>query len=91
MATWGGSTFDPLMFAADRGSHHLSVLRFLRGDFSPLRLITDSPDLDHLSVPLMVIGGGAVWLACWLIVEIFVYGRARKTQPRADAAQSTFF
>ena len=33
---WGPSTFRPLIFAAQRSSHHLSIYRFLNGHYSPL-------------------------------------------------------
>ncbi|WP_165221260.1 glycosyltransferase 87 family protein [Aquisphaera insulae] len=33
---WGPSTFRPIVFAAQRPSHHLSIFRFLNGRYSPL-------------------------------------------------------
>jgi len=43
---WGPSTFRPLIFAAGRESHHLSIYRFLKGYYSPLRRfkINENPD-----------------------------------------------
>jgi len=61
VAAWGSSTFYPLLHAAQRPSKGLSIFRFLRGAYSPLRLFTDSPDADFLSGPLMVAAGGAVF------------------------------
>ncbi|HMF37013.1 MAG TPA: glycosyltransferase 87 family protein, partial [Isosphaeraceae bacterium] len=44
---WGPSTFRPLIFAAERSSHHLSIYRFLKGPCSPLRWIDLNEDADQ--------------------------------------------
>ena len=44
---WGPSTFRPLIFAAERSSHHLSIYRFLKGPYSPLRWIDLNEDADQ--------------------------------------------
>lgn len=43
---WGPSTFRPLIFAAERSSHHLSIYRFLKGPYSPLRWLDIVDNLD---------------------------------------------
>lgn len=58
---WGASTFDPLLFSMDRGSKSLSIFRFLRGELSPLRFLMESPNLDPLSTPVLIFGGGLVF------------------------------
>jgi hypothetical protein len=63
---WGESTLHPLAFGAERPSKWLSIFRFLRGPYSPLGLVMDEPNADALSMPAMVIFGGAVWLTCWV-------------------------
>ncbi len=62
LALWGTSTFRPLLFAAQRGSHHLSIWRFLKGVYSPLGWIGLREDLDGLA-PLAMLGALAwTWL-----------------------------
>jgi hypothetical protein len=63
--TWGSSTFRPLTFAAKRGSNLLSIFRFLKGHYSPLRLIWESPNLDRLATPCLAVAGLAVFAWCW--------------------------
>lgn len=59
---WGTSALTFPFLAADQESKLLSIFQFLRGDYSPLRLLTDEPNLDRLSVPLLVIAGALlVW------------------------------
>ena len=62
---WGPSTFRPLAFAATRGSNLLSIFRFLRGAYSPLRPFLDDPDVDSLAMPCLVVAGGSVFAWCW--------------------------
>ena len=59
---WGTSALTFPFLAADQESKLLSIFQFLRGDYSPLQLLTDEPNLDRLSVPLLVIAGALlVW------------------------------
>jgi hypothetical protein len=51
---WGNDLFHPLQMGYDRQSKMLSIFSFLRGRASPLRLFTDNPNLDWLSVYLCV-------------------------------------
>ena len=62
---WGPSTFRPLTLATTRGSSLLSIFRFLRGAYSPLRLFWDAPDVDFLSMPCLVVAGASVFAWCW--------------------------
>jgi len=43
---WGPATFRPMLFAAGRSSHHLSIYRFLKGSYSPLQWLNlhENPD-----------------------------------------------
>lgn len=59
---WGRSTFYPLSFAARRSSTYLSIFRFLRGQFSPVRQLGISTDLDFLSLPLLA---ASLLIALW--------------------------
>ena len=61
-ALWGPGVLHALEFAAERPSKLMSVFRFLRGSLSPLRFVTPEPDLDFLSVPLVVACGFLVWV-----------------------------
>lgn len=52
---WGTSTFRPLFFASERGSSLISVWRYLRGNHSPLILMTGHPiNLDRWAMPVMM-------------------------------------
>jgi uncharacterized membrane protein len=44
---WGPSTFRPLLFAARRSTHHLSIYRFLNGRYSPLKWLDPHPGVDQ--------------------------------------------
>ncbi len=72
---WGTSTFRPLTFAATRGSNLLSIFRFLRGSFSPLRWVVAHPNVDRLSLPTLAIAGGTVFALC--VKRRVAPGRAR--------------
>jgi hypothetical protein len=54
---WGPSTLTAILLPAHQGSDLFSVFRFARGSYSPLRLVTDSPNLDVASVPMLVAAG----------------------------------
>lgn len=58
---WGPSVFRPFGFAAGRGSTFASIFRFLRGEWSPLRLLADRPDLDRFAGPALLLGGLALF------------------------------
>jgi hypothetical protein len=58
---WGPSVFRPFGFAAGRGSTFASIFRFLRGEWSPLRLVTDRPNLDRFAGPSLLLGGLALF------------------------------
>jgi hypothetical protein len=62
-ALWGTSAFKPLSFAAQRESRLLSIFQFLRGDYSPLRLVTDAPNVDWLSKILLAVAMTALLAA----------------------------
>jgi hypothetical protein len=53
---WGASIFDPILWAHERPSKHLSIFRFLRGSLSP------TPNLDGFSGPCTL---GAVLAVLW--------------------------
>lgn len=63
---WGVSTIHPLLFATERVSKLVSIFRFLRGEMSPLHLFTESPNVDFLSLPLMVLVGGLLFIIAWI-------------------------
>jgi hypothetical protein len=54
---WGTSTFTAIFLSGRQKSDLFSIFRFARGSYSPLRLFTDSPNLDAASVPLLVLAG----------------------------------
>ena len=60
IVTWGDSPLTPLMFAATRVSKTFSIFRFLGGNASPLQAWT--MNVDHLSLPAMVLAGGTVFI-----------------------------
>ena len=64
-AVWGMSTFSPVLFAASRHSKLLSIFRFLRGDYSPLHLFADNPNLDAYSFPAMILFLSIVLYFVW--------------------------
>ncbi|KAA3663511.1 MAG: DUF2029 domain-containing protein [Chloroflexi bacterium] len=51
---WGSNMRLPFQWAAERHSKILSIYRFLRGEFSPLRIVVENPNLDGLSVYLSI-------------------------------------
>ena len=61
---WGEGVLRPLSFAATRGSNLLSIYRFLRGAYSPLRWVSESPNLDGIATPVMVVALALVWGYC---------------------------
>jgi hypothetical protein len=65
-AIWGTSTFRPLTFAATRESSLLSILRFLRGSYSPLRWFMASSDLDAMATPFLIVTLLRAWTWCRL-------------------------
>lgn len=52
---WAESTFNPILFAAERESKMLSVFAFLRGRWSPLHTFWTDPNVDFLAAPLLII------------------------------------
>ena len=62
---WGPSTFRPLIFAAGRSSHHLSIYRFLKGYYSPLRWLDFNEDPDQAAPAFMLMA--LLWT--WLLVR----------------------
>ncbi len=62
---WGTSTFRPLAYGASRPSTLLSIFRFLRGAYSPLRPFSATPDADALATPCLALAGLAVFAWCW--------------------------
>ena len=61
---WGPSMFRPLRFAMTRGSSLLSIFRFLRGTASPLRWITENPNVDYLALPCLALTGLGIFAWC---------------------------
>jgi hypothetical protein len=59
---WGPSTFRPLIFAAGRSSHHLSIYRFLKGRFSPRYLLGINENPDEWAPLLMMTALVLVWM-----------------------------
>jgi Glycosyltransferase family 87 len=62
---WGPSTFRPLIFAAERSSHHLSIYRFLKGHYSPLRWLDIHGGLEEGAPAFMLLA--LLW--AWLLVR----------------------
>ena len=58
---WGHSIYRPLLFAASRPSEHLSIFRFLKGPYSPLRWIEINENPDEFSVPILSIALLLAW------------------------------
>jgi hypothetical protein len=67
---WGEQVLEPFTYMNDRYSKQLSIFRFLRGDFSPLHLFMDNPDLDRWSVYATAIS----------LIFYFVYTKIIKNQ-----------
>lgn len=63
---WGMATFRPLGRGAAWPSQLLSIFRFLRGSWSPLRWFWDAPDVDALARPCLLAAGLLVFAWCWL-------------------------
>jgi hypothetical protein len=62
---WGTSTLSPFTFAATRRSAW-SIYVVLASTHSPLRLFLDSPNVDWLEKPLLLIAGLAMFTWCIL-------------------------
>jgi hypothetical protein len=62
---WGPSTFRAITYGAGRPSTLLSIFRFLRGAYSPLRFAFDAPNVDALALPCLALAGLAVFAWCW--------------------------
>jgi hypothetical protein len=61
-AIWGAHAVTFPSLATGQNSKLLSIFAFLRGDYSPLRLFMDAPDVDWASLPLLLIAGALlVW------------------------------
>ncbi len=58
---WGPSTFRPLIFAAGRASHHLSIYRFLKGTHSPLQWLDFNENLDQAAPLFMLMALLRAW------------------------------
>jgi hypothetical protein len=63
---WGPSTFRAITYGAGRPSTLLSVFRFLRGAYSPLRLVSDAPNVDAFATLCLALAGLAVFAWCWI-------------------------
>src|SRR5271165_7160138 len=61
---WGPSTFRPLIFAAGRSSQHLSIYRFLKGYYSPLRWLDFNEDPDQAAPAFMLMA--LLWAWLWV-------------------------
>lgn len=58
---WGRSTFRPITFAGIRFSTYLSIFRFLRGMYSPLRIYGLAPNLDWTSPIVLFVALSWAW------------------------------
>jgi hypothetical protein len=61
---WGLTTFSPLRFAATRSSSTLSIFRFIRGHYSPLRRLPISPNQDYLAPYILFLALLRLWSWC---------------------------
>jgi len=61
---WGPATFRPLIFAAGRSSHHLSIYRFLKGYYSPLQWLNFNEDPDQAAPVFMLMA--LLWAWLWV-------------------------
>lgn len=53
---WGPSTFRPITYASSRGSNLLSVWRYLRGSYSPVRWFSDTNlNFDRFALPCILV------------------------------------
>ena len=59
---WKDSLFIPIKLAASRPSKLLSIFRFLRGEYSFLKLCNGINNADIFSLPLLIISGGIVFI-----------------------------
>jgi hypothetical protein len=78
VAAWGPSTFRPVVLAGRRHSQVLSVFRFLRGRWSPLRAVAAAPDCDALALPCLAAALACLFAWCW----------ARRVEPAAAAVSA---
>jgi hypothetical protein len=60
-AVWGTATFRPLEFAATRFSTRLSIFRFLRGQYSPIRGVAHLWDTDSWSTLILLLALLRAW------------------------------
>jgi hypothetical protein len=58
---WGPSLFRPLTFGATRSSNFMSIFYFLRGQYSPLRWLTEMPTLDPLAPVVLFVALLRAW------------------------------
>ncbi len=72
---WGLATFRPLIFAASRDAHHLSIYRFLKGHYSPLRWLDIRRGLQEWAPAFVMLALLRAWL--WV--------RKRGADPAASA------
>ncbi len=59
---WGLATFRPLIFAASRDAHHLSIYRFLKGHYSPLRWLDIRRGLQEWAPAFVMLALLRAWL-----------------------------
>lgn len=59
-AIWGTSSLTAVALPAAAESDLFSIFRYLRGTYSPLRLFTDSPNVDAASLPLLIVVGATL-------------------------------
>lgn len=64
-AIWGAAPLRALNFTSSRDSQFLSVFRFLRGTYSPLRWFGGGPNLDPWATPILACALGLLWLGCF--------------------------
>jgi hypothetical protein len=61
LVIWGPSTFRPLGFAASRGSHHLSIYRFMTGVYSPVAGLMRGSSLEQWAPVILMLGLLRTW------------------------------
>ena len=60
---WGEASLHSITHNSGRGSKLFSIFRFLRGNASPLKAWVDN--FDHLSLPILALGGTLVFSLAW--------------------------
>ena len=62
---WGSSVVSALSYTVVRRSDLLSIFRFLRGEWSPLRPFMDAATVDAMAAPVLAVAGLLVFAWSW--------------------------